>query len=297
MNILLLHNPVAGDDSPSGPRLVDLLQSAGHAVSCLDSDHPDLGKRLAERVDLLLIAGGDGTVARVLEKVEGACAPLGILPLGTANNLARALGFEGEIPDIVAGLADGRLVPLDFGIAEGPWGRRRFFESAGFGALAAGLGPVNAARVSSAEKIPSGRHALREVFAAMAAVRLEVTIDGVRTDEDLLMLELARIDSVGPKLLIAPQAAPGDGCIHVATLGADGRDAMLRWLDDPEARGAAPLRVRSARRVEIGWQDTASHLDDYFFEAPGQPSRMKAWVEAAAVRMLVPAAGAQGDRG
>jgi diacylglycerol kinase family enzyme len=291
VDILLLHNPVAGDDRPSESRLVDMLRSAGHEVASLDSEHPDLGQRLVDKVDLLLIAGGDGTVAKVLEKVEGASAPLGILPLGTANNLARALGIAGEIPQIIAGLAEGELVALDFGIADGPWGRRRFFESAGFGAIAVGLGPVNSARVSSAEKIPSGRRALREVFATMAPAALGLTVDGERTDEELLMLELSRIDSVGPRLLIAPQAAPGDGFIHLASLAADRRDEMLRWLDDPEANGPAPLRLRRARQVEVAWQDTASHVDDYFFEAPGQPARMKAWVEAAAVRMLVPAAG------
>src|SRR5690606_33664961 len=139
-----------------------------------------------------LIAGGDGTVAKVLEQVEGGSAPLGILPLGTANNLARALGIEGEIGDLIQGIPGGELVTVDLGIVEGPWVRRRFFESAGFGAIAEGLGPVNAARVPSAEKIPSGRRALRDIFTRMQPARLQVTIEGERSDQSLLMLELAR---------------------------------------------------------------------------------------------------------
>ena len=103
MNILLLHNPTAGDDRPSERELVELLRAARHDVSCVATDDPQLAQRLVEKVDLLLVAGGDGTVATVLEKIEGAAAPLGILPLGTANNFARALGIEGEIEAIIDG--------------------------------------------------------------------------------------------------------------------------------------------------------------------------------------------------
>ena len=69
MNILLLHNPTAGDDRPSERELVELLRNARHDVSCVATDDPQLAHRMVEKVDLLLIAGGDGTVATVLEKV------------------------------------------------------------------------------------------------------------------------------------------------------------------------------------------------------------------------------------
>ncbi len=296
MNILLLHNPTAGDDRPSERELVELLRAARHDVSCVATDDPQLAQHLVQKVDLLLVAGGDGTVATVLEKIEGGAAPLGILPLGTANTFARALGIEGEIEALIEGLAAGELVPVDFGIAEGPWGRCRFFESAGFGALAEGLGPVNAARVPSAEKIPSGRHALREAFSRMEPVGLQLTVDGERRDETLLMLELARIDTFGPRLRLAPAATPGDGTIHVVTLAPQAREAMLGWLEDPDTGRPAPVAVRRARQVEVAWEGTASHLDDNFFESPQQPCRMKATIEVAAVRFLVPASPAKEPR-
>ncbi len=289
VNILLLHNPTAGDDRPSERELVELLRNARHDVSRVATDDPQLAHRMLEKVDLLLIAGGDGTVATVLEKIEGGSAPIGILPLGTANNLARTFGIEGEIEELIDGLAGGELAPVDFGVADGPWGRCRFFESAGFGAIAEGLGPVNAARVPSAEKIPSGRRALRETFGRMAPARLQLTIDGEREDLSLLMLELARIDTIGPRLRLAPEATPGDGTIHVVTLAPESREAMLAWLEDPEAGAPAPVQVRRARQVEVAWQDTASHLDDNFFERPEQHCRMKATIELAAVRILRPA--------
>ena len=76
MNILLLHNPTAGDDRPSERELVELLRDARHDVSCVPTDDPQLAQHLVQKVDLLLVAGGDGTVATVLEKIEGGAAPL-----------------------------------------------------------------------------------------------------------------------------------------------------------------------------------------------------------------------------
>jgi diacylglycerol kinase family enzyme len=289
VRVLLLHNPTAGDDSPTADDLVGILRRAGFSVDYLPTDDPALQRRLTDPVDLLAVAGGDGTVAVVLAQLDGGTAPLTILPLGTANNLARALGIAADdgLPALVAGLRQGRQVPLKFGQSSGPWGRQRFFESAGFGAIARALGPVNASKVPSAEKIPQGRRAMKQVFRELRPARLAISLDGRRTEEELLMLELTRIASIGPKLCIAPPADPGDDFLHVACLPTSSRAKMVEWLDDPES-GPAPLLLRKARRVEVQWRDTPSHLDDYFHDAPAQPCTMQAWLASLAVDVLVP---------
>lgn len=287
VKVLLFHNPTAGDDQPSADDLIDMLGKSGCGVAYLASDSPDLKRRLHDPVDLLVIAGGDGTVAKVLTEIRGPTAPVTILPMGTANNLARALGIQAEIPELIVGFGDGRLVPLDFGMTEGPWGRQRFFESTGFGAIATALGPVNEAKVPSEEKIPQGRRAMKRVFHDLRPARLQLVLDGQPVEEELLMLELTKIASLGPKLCLAPSADPGDGLIHVASLPADRRALMMDWLDDPD-HGPAPLIARQAREVEVRWHDTPSHLDDYFHDEPDRPSVMRAWLEPSAVRVLVP---------
>ena len=287
MKVLLLHNPAAGDDQPSADELVGLLGKSGCDVAYLASDSPELKRKLRDAVDLLVIAGGDGTVARVLTEIDGPTAPLTILPLGTANNLARALGISADLAELVAGFGEGRLVPLDFGVSDGPWGRQRFFESAGFGAIARALGPVNAAQVPRSEKIPQGRRAMKRVFHDLRPAPVLISLDGRTVEEELLMLELTKIASLGPRLCLAPAADPGDGWIHVASLPAQRRAAMMAWLDAPD-RGPAPLEVRRARRVAVRWHGTPSHLDDYFHDEPDRPSTMQAWLEPAAVKVLVP---------
>ena len=159
---------------------------------------------------------------------------------------------------------------------------------AGFGAIASALGPVNEAKVPSAEKIPQGRRAMRQIFHDLPPARVRIVSDGKSLEQDVLMLELTRVASIGPKLCLAPQADPGDGLIHVTRLPVERRDAMMRWLEDPEDGGSAPLDRHTAREVEVGWHDTPSHLDDYFHEPPDAPCTMRAWLEPAAVRILVP---------
>jgi diacylglycerol kinase (ATP) len=288
VKVLLFHNPTAGRDETSKDELVQLLSRAGCEVDYLPTDHPGLPQRVADRVDALVVAGGDGTVARVLTHVDVDSPPVAILPMGTANNLARALGIHAETSDLVGGLKHGRVVPLDVGKTDGPWGRQPFFEAVGFGAIAQALGPVNQSRVPSHQKIPQGRQAMRAVFADMRPTRLQFRLDDQGFEEELLMLELAKIASLGPRMCLAPAADPGDGFIHVASLPVERRQAMLDWLDDPENGGEAPVVIRRARCVEVTWHDTPSHLDDFFHEAPQRPATMKAWLEPSAVKVLVP---------
>ena len=84
----------------------------------------------------MIAAGGDGTVGRVALQLVDSGVPLAVIPLGTANNLARSLGFVGSPQEIIASLENGRKCAFDIGIARGPWGKQFLFEGAGGGLLA-----------------------------------------------------------------------------------------------------------------------------------------------------------------
>jgi diacylglycerol kinase (ATP) len=89
-------------------------------------------KALKKKIDLVLVAGGDGSVSKVACRLVAMSSkvPLAVLPLGTANNFARSLGFCLSAKELIEQLNDGRCDTFDVGLARGPWGKRYFFEGA-----------------------------------------------------------------------------------------------------------------------------------------------------------------------
>src|SRR5262245_42310398 len=116
MNVVILANEDAGRGlSDADLRL--LVQEAGHTVIDVVTDF-DADMRVPPKgVDLLVAAGGDGTVATVAAIAARASIPMAILPLGTANNIATGLGLGSDIPHLVARWTDARRMPLDLGRA------------------------------------------------------------------------------------------------------------------------------------------------------------------------------------
>ena len=115
MRVLLLHNPKAGANDISADDLRQAFRDAGWEVEYMSSDGPEFTRRLASDLrgdcDLVAAAGGDGTLARVINGVRAPAPPLALLPLGTANNIASSLGIAGDPRDLIAGLADADSVP------------------------------------------------------------------------------------------------------------------------------------------------------------------------------------------
>ena len=96
MRITLMHNPKAGDAEHGRKELMAALTNAGHQATYQSTKQSDYKKALRKPTDLVLAAGGDGTVAKVGCRLIDTGIPLSVLPLGTANNLARSLGFVGS---------------------------------------------------------------------------------------------------------------------------------------------------------------------------------------------------------
>src|SRR6202044_2877084 len=84
---------------------------------------------VAERVDVVLASGGDGTVTACAESVAGSGVPLGVLPAGTGNLLARNLGLPLALDEALAVALNGQDRRLDVGSANG----HSFVDMAGIG--------------------------------------------------------------------------------------------------------------------------------------------------------------------
>src|SRR6478736_3188079 len=96
MHAVLVHNPTAGPGSHRAEALTSILKEAGYSVTACSTKECVYKEALKEQADLVLIAGGDGAVGRVVRCLPHYNTPVAILPLGTANDIARAVGVEGD---------------------------------------------------------------------------------------------------------------------------------------------------------------------------------------------------------
>ncbi|UKA65893.1 lipid kinase [Arthrobacter sp. FW306-05-C] len=91
---------------------VHLVRSGGDLASTLEAVS-------SKGHDLVVVGGGDGTVSFAAGRFAGTGTVLGVLPLGTANDLARTLEIPANLEAACAALADGKVVDIDLGRANG----------------------------------------------------------------------------------------------------------------------------------------------------------------------------------
>src|SRR5215471_3783414 len=136
MRIVLIHNPKAGDRNHSKKRLMASLIRSGHQAFYQSIKERGWKNAFKKPVDLIIAAGGDGTVHGTAWQIVDSGIPLAILPLGTANNLARSLGFTGSVDEILQLLHCGKSRRFDVGVARKGSQRDCFLEAAGGGLFA-----------------------------------------------------------------------------------------------------------------------------------------------------------------
>ena len=166
MKALLIQHQGAGKGNTSRKALTEAIEAAGWKLRHLERKDAGAKAIRAAKPDLIVIAGGDGTVAKVLAMLPDRTVPVAIVPTGTANDIARSLGIDGEPKAIVEGWDMGRRRRFDIGNAHGPWGCRPFAEGVGFGAVAESRRRVP--NVDGGDKIRAGRDALRATVAEAA---------------------------------------------------------------------------------------------------------------------------------
>ena len=89
----------------------------------------ELIRRYQHQVDLVIVGGGDGTLNAAVDALVETGLPLGILPLGTANDLARTLEIPNSLPEACEIIARGQLRRIDLGWVNG----KHFFNVASLG--------------------------------------------------------------------------------------------------------------------------------------------------------------------
>jgi diacylglycerol kinase (ATP) len=264
-----------------------MLTKAGHSVAYVSSKGPDFDRGLEADTDMVVVAGGDGTVAKVATRINPAC-PVAILPIGNANNIAKSLGAYGRIDELISNWSASVVRPFHLIAAQGPWGSRRIVEGLGLGAITSALEKMKGSKHSAVE----ARGVIGQILESMPPCYFEIYLDAQYITGHFLLLDVITSALVGPNLLLTNNANPSGRDLKICTLehGEDHRHRFSEWLTNAkQGKVPAPVSILSGRRLTTrGWFQKV-RLDDDFWLAQGvREGEISLETEARPVHFLVP---------
>ena len=215
-----------------------------------------------ETIDLMVVAGGDGTVNYAVNamKRKGLDIPIGVIPAGTANDFAGALGMSSEVLEAARQIASGDVERVDVGRVNDLW----FVNIFSFGIFTTTSQRTPDARKHRIGKLAYLIEGVKE-FRTMHAVPLEIVADGERFDLRSLIVLIFNGETAGG-FRLARTSSIRDGLFDCILL--EKKDpfrstlAMGRYL-----LGGNPKIVRHFRAREIDIRSTVNEPTD----VDGQP--------------------------
>ncbi len=303
LNLVVAINPTAsfGKGRTVGPAVVQTLRALGHDVTSLQE--PDFEQLLAaghravaSKPDALVVVGGDGMVNLGTNLVARSKVPLGIVPSGTGNDMARGLGIphdnaEAAIETLVEALARPPRV-IDAGLVryiddETGQADERWFAcvlSAGFDAI------VNerANRMRHPKGASRYQIALGLELMKLKPIPYRLTLDGHVIETTGALISVGNNVSLGGGMLVTPDAKLDDGLLDVLVVQALSRVSFLRifpsvfkgeHVKDPR------VTIHRAKRIRIESDGVVAYADGERFST--LPIDIE--VVPGALRILAPA--------
>jgi diacylglycerol kinase (ATP) len=314
-------NPVKTDPE----KLREALAAAEHRHGWEDTlwletteDDPGAGQTraaLEQGVDVVIAAGGDGTVRTVAEELRGGDTPLALLPSGTGNLLARNLHLTlDDVEHALDTAFDGTERAIDVGVAELRAGRdatgRDATERRAF-LVMAGLG-MDAQMIAATDEDLKAKagwlayvHAIGRVLRDQNELRLRYQLDGGRVHAlHAHTVMIGNCGSLQADILLLPDAAVDDGILDIVILRPESVIGWLRiavkifWENGVLRRTSVGRRLlRDDREVhamnyltgrEIVLTSSRPEQVELDGDLFGEVSSMRVRVDPGALRVLVP---------
>jgi diacylglycerol kinase (ATP) len=302
MRATLIHNPGAGDDKqPTGRQIEVLMKEEGYKVRSQSTKEKGWAKVLKKPTDLVVVAGGDGTVSKVARRLIGTGLPIAVLPVGTANNISKTLGIAGvPVPYLIRTWKSARHLKFDAGLVTGPWGERHFIEGVGTGLLTSSISELEDNKTienlkDTGIKVTYAQQIFREHLDECPAVEIEAELDGEDISGRYLVFEVLNMSYIGPNLFLAPDIVRNDGKFEVVLLAEKDRAKLRRHIKNWQEGKPWPPEFGSRRgsRLKMEWTGYSVHIDDKLWpngekKKPKPPVTIDLKVEPGALEFLVP---------
>ena len=232
---------------------------------------------------LVVAVGGDGTAHEVVNGLAGTDAVFGLLPFGSGNDLALALGIPDDPDAALAVLANGRDARIDLGRFEDVW----FANSVGVGFEAQVT--IESRKIRGLRGFAIYLAAVLKALARLRCPRMELRIDGEPFDGPRLLVSVGNGPRVGGGFLLTPDARNDDGILDLCLVDAVGRLRALRIL--PKAISGTHttdprITMLRGRRIEIRSPDGFPfHADGEVYDTGRRQLTLELHPGALAVRV------------
>jgi diacylglycerol kinase (ATP) len=267
-----------GANKGVGNTMVDRLRALGHdVVDLVEPSYQELiasaKREIAKKPDALIVVGGDGMVNLGVNLVAGTGVPLGLIPAGTGNDMARALGIPHEDQaaalDILIEALNHPARVIDAGLVTDAAGETRWFGcmlSAGFDSI------VN----ERANRMQHPKGASRYTIAmllelvTLKPIQYKITHDGETFESGGMMMSVGNGVSLGGGMKVTPTALVDDGLLDILVVGPLTRIQFLRifpkvfagtHIEDPR------VRIVKAKKIRIEADGVIAYTDGERFAA------------------------------
>ena len=237
----IIYNPTSGKEAFKRqlPEVLEILEKAGYEASCHATTGAGDATRAAQiaverRYDVVIAAGGDGTIYEVVNGLaEQEYRPkLGIIPVGTTNDFARALRISTKsILDAAETIAEGHTIPIDIGKMD----NRYFINIAAGGRLTELTYEVPSKLKTRIGQLAYYMKGLEMLLPSLKATPMTIEYDGKLFEGDAMLFLVANTNSVGGFERLAPDASLNDGMFTLL---------ILKKINLPEFVRIAALALR-----------------------------------------------------
>ena len=270
MRVTIVHNPSAGHEGLTRADLTAAIERAGHQPVYCSTDDGNLDRALEQPGELVVAAGGDGTVRAVATRLAGRRQLMTVLPLGTANNIARSLGIDGDPRGLIERWGAAVRRPFDLGWVRAPWGTSAFVEGVGFGPSVGAIATLTHVEATPSpdrdprEELERDLRVFRELLADHPAHECRARVDGRDVSGEYLLVEAMNIRTIGPNLELASDADPADGQLDLVLVGDAQRPALREYVTArlEGRRAVLGLPRHRGRHIEVSWPGSRVHVDD-----------------------------------
>lgn len=229
---MVLANPTAGDGKAGRliGRVHAILDEIGveHEIRVSGSaeDLEELARAAGERGGIVAVLGGDGSVNLVVNGLFGTGGVLAVLPAGTGDDFAKAIG-AGKLDRATRLLADPKTADVDLIEVTAGVEERRYINVAGTGFDSAVEEVASAMRRRLG---PRGHYALATVktLSRFVPAMFHVELDGASLDVDAMLVVIGNSVAYGGGMKVLPQASIVDGELDVCIVSAMSKAAFIR---------------------------------------------------------------------